>query len=185
MAEKLGLSGSSPRGQGKPNLFCDRVECCRLIPARAGKTHACLSGPRYIGAHPRAGGENQTPVVCLLQDIGSSPRGRGKLEPRAGATPSAGLIPARAGKTLPVVKWSFSTWAHPRAGGENSRINRPASAARGSSPRGRGKLREARVPLGGRGLIPARAGKTGRFRREGGHTRAHPRAGGENARGRE
>ena len=51
---------------------------------------------------------------------------------------------------------------------------------KGSSPRGRGK-RQRRIEVSaGRGLIPARAGKTSPPRTERGGGQAHPRAGGEN-----
>ena len=51
----------------------------------------------------------------------------------------------------------------------------------GSSPLTRGKLREVGLPLGGRGLIPAHAGKTGAGGRGCPPSRAHPRSRGENA----
>ena len=53
-------------------------------------------------------------------------------------------------------------------------------AGRGSSPRGRGKLRNSLGTLTGMRLIPARAGKTSVISRRSTMPEAHPRAGGEN-----
>ena len=70
--------------------------------------------------------------------------------------------------------------AHPRACGENLVHRFPNALAYGSSPRVRGK-RAGFAPCGsGRGLIPARAGKTGCATPWNGARWAHPRACGEN-----
>ena len=55
-----------------------------------------------------------------------------------------------------------ATWAHPRAGGENSPLHLTPSEVQGSSPRGRGKPGLPRLRVAG--------------------PQAHPRAGGENGR---
>ena len=92
----------------------------------------------------------------------------------------AGLIPARAGKT-PVSGWVlYMLQAHPRAGGENCERAARGDECRGSSPRGRGKLRERHPTNTPARLIPARAGKTGRAAHSPAGLAAHPRAGGEN-----
>ena len=96
---RKGLDGSSPRGRGK--LGRDGLEEAtgRLIPARAGKTSAsrrCASPRR---AHPRAGGENGRHSMPTVRMLGSSPRGRGKLDESLDEILTRGLIPARAGKT--------------------------------------------------------------------------------------
>ena len=134
--------------------------CPRLIPARAGKTH----GPGWLfpgaEAHPRAGGENVIAAIAALVAIGSSPRGRGKLIHTCRSRGQAGLIPARAGKTVSNASESTNGQAHPRAGGENPThsLTYPALTW----------------------LIPARAGKTESCGYNGAVGRAHPRAGGEN-----
>ena len=92
--------GSSPRGRGKREDSDGAVSLTRLIPARAGKTFLYPSLPSLPSAHPRAGGENQTPEVRVLQDLGSSPRGRGKQADVLVCAGDNRLIPARAGKTL-------------------------------------------------------------------------------------
>ena len=152
--------GSSPRGRGKLDVAQLLADGIGLIPARAGKTFRAFPGRERAGAHPRAGGENQTNGNTGGGELGSSPRGRGKRSPgaRVGITPR--LIPARAGKTMPSRHASRLIWAHPRAGGENRRAQTAIRRPGGSSPRGRGKpLRGLQRP-GPQGLIPARAGKT-------------------------
>ena len=111
---------------------------------------------------------------------GSSPRVRGKRPVVPPRTFRRGLIPARAGKTLPQrPSWPWA-WAHPRACGENCVCPARPASGRGSSPRVRGKHQRSdagsRIP----GLIPARAGKTTMPGRPRSASTAHPRACGEN-----
>ena len=70
--------------------------------------------------------------------------------------------------------------AHPRAGGENISGLFIDAAAKGSSPRGRGKPGTQMCMAAFTRLIPARAGKTHCADAHGPLCRAHPRAGGEN-----
>ena len=70
--------------------------------------------------------------------------------------------------------------AHPRSRGENALHPDEVMNALGSSPLTRGKLLGADRALGGRGLIPAHAGKTSPGRRSHPYCRAHPRSRGEN-----
>ena len=154
----------------------------RLIPAWAGKTYRGRTGVRPFTAHPRMGGENLCSSVAVVGVEGSSPHGRGK---HLGVIPGqAGhrLIPAWAGKTCRKLRRERAAAAHPRAGGENSTVERLSLSYSGSSPRGRGKRRGvAGQRIGGR-LIPARAGKTSPKPSLRASCRAHPRAGGENQR---
>ena len=153
-------TGSSPRGRGKQTAGNRPFRETRLIPARAGKTSPMRSAVSSRAAHPRAGGENADDGLTAGHPQGSSPRGRGK--PFCAPCPaSAGwLIPARAGKTRLMSAGMTQARAHPRAGGENAWIVRSVPPYNGSSPRGRGKLNHRNVCSCGRGLIPARAGKT-------------------------
>ena len=91
------------------------------------------------------------------------------------------LIPARAGKTRLVCITEHPSAAHPRAGGENLATADSPSPCPGSSPRGRGKPVHVHVERISDRLIPARAGKTGQVVCPAARSRAHPRAGGENA----
>ena len=98
-----GEPGSSPRGRGKLVNWPRVVVDTRLIPARAGKTPARPRRSRSEWAHPRAGGENIYVDWQTLHDTGSSPRGRGKHSHASALIAAGGLIPARAGKTPPVL----------------------------------------------------------------------------------
>ena len=112
---------------------------------------------------------------------GSSPRGRGKRLVARVVCRYPGLIPAQAGKTpSPAISASTAS-AHPRAGGENSTVERLSLSYSGSSPRGRGKRARIVGRSAGVRLIPARAGKTRRAMKRALPSRAHPRAGGENS----
>mgnify|MGYP001732259215 CR=1 FL=1 len=127
------------------------------------------------------GGENRVKGVAAVQLRGSSPRGRGKrLIPRSRQTWDR-LIPAWAGKTSKRTRRSLTFSAHPRVGGENQAAPGDEGPPAGSSPRGRGKLRERIFHVVKPGLIPAWAGKTQRPGQTRWRRPAHPRVGGENA----
>ena len=158
--DPLGVTGSSPRGRGKPWPGRCATRSRRLIPAWAGKT---LRLEIVYGWY-----------------AGSSPRGRGKQCRGCGVVPGDGLIPAWAGKTRPTRHQRRTAWAHPRVGGENTSRSRPIARASGSSPRGRGKPRSKGSGRGFTGLIPAWAGKTCQDAGVSGVHWAHPRVGGEN-----
>ena len=70
-------------------------------------------------AHPRTGGENLFTASARDDPWGSSPHGRGKPIRAMRSAASAGLIPARAGKTPRVATRQVNYPAHPRTGGEN------------------------------------------------------------------
>ena len=99
--------------------------------------------------------------------MGSSPRGRGKLSDLREIIEAEGLIPARAGKTRPILAPWIGVTAHPRAGGENDDDGLTTHRRTGSSPRGRGKPSVISQRLVCSRLIPARAGKTRRQCRHG------------------
>ena len=155
--------GSSPRVRGKPHARGDRTRVRRLIPACAGKTEDSQISTPGGRAHPRACGENDPSLWIRHASTGSSPRVRGKPPWCADWRDSAGLIPARAGKTHPKTGYISSIWAHPRACGENSRTRRATCKPPDSSPRVRGKHEAAAGVVQIPRLIPARAGKTPRF----------------------
>ena len=113
--------GSSPRVRGKPRWQRSSGNTNRLIPARAGKTSSGRASSRGCGAHPRACGENPGAALPGQGLSGSSPRVRGKHLRHGIRVPRAGLIPARAGKTLAIAHSIALSEAHPRACGENSR----------------------------------------------------------------
>ena len=120
-ASSASASGSSPRVRGKPRWQRSSGNTNRLIPARAGKTSSGRASSRGCGAHPRACGENPGAALPGQGLSGSSPRVRGKHLRHGIRVPRAGLIPARAGKTLAIAHSIALSEAHPRACGENSR----------------------------------------------------------------
>ena len=90
-----------------------------------------------------------------------------------------GLIPARAGNTVPV-NVTTSPWrAHPRSRGEHEEKPPHPQNHPGSSPLARGTHRRGYSSPRVRGLIPARAGNTLAPILTHGSTRAHPRSRGE------
>ena len=111
---------------------------------------------------------------------GSSPLTRGKPSRTFLSVSMVGLIPAHAGKTLPLVVSLLHSRAHPRSRGENLPAWTSEKSPSGSSPLTRGKRRGSRTgPRSGR-LIPAHAGKTSTGQDIVLASRAHPRSRGEN-----
>ena len=178
--EGVSVSGSSPRGRGKPRRRQPVPDRRGLIPAWAGKTeYPATAGPPRP-AHPRVGGENTQTTKPITSVSGSSPRGRGKHQRWQLHADHRGLIPAWAGKTSTRRPTSVRARAHPRVGGENVRVAAKRRAKTGSSPRGRGKRDGRPERLRARRLIPAWAGKTESMASIASSVRAHPRVGGEN-----
>ena len=90
-----------------------------------------------------------------------------------------GSSPAHTGNTDAWQLAGFSTWAHPRAYGENNAYALRTGLIQGSSPRIRGKRNRKPTRPRTHGLIPAHTGnaQTGQCEQRCG--RAHPRAYGE------
>ena len=127
------------------------------------------------------GGENSCTPALRISGIGSSPPGRGKLSFTANLLDLCRLIPARAGKTVRRMGWTWERAAHPRMGGENIPAKFRPSQEQASSPHGRGKLLAGPWAPTVNRLIPAWAGKTKLTARPDPRYRAHPRMGGENS----
>ena len=172
-------SGSSPRGRGA-RAAARRERCAAgIIPARAGSTISSKPQAGQIRDHPRAGGEHLREPLADLGVAGSSPRGRGALLGGQPGHHPHGIIPARAGSTLPQRRRTRSRRDHPRAGGEHASGSVCMTAKMGSSPRGRGARLVAAAGRAIPGIIPARAGSTSVLATVNAGTRDHPRAGGE------
>ena len=71
----------------------------RIIPAHAGQTTESASGVPARPDHPRACGANAYGVLSEQQEIGSSPRMRGKRGRQYGGRSLRRIIPAHAGQT--------------------------------------------------------------------------------------
>ena len=89
------------------------------------------------------------------------------------------FIPARAGNTRPWCPSPGPAAVHPRTGGEHYVPNEVRRPCGGSSPHGRGTLREHGGHQGPARFIPARAGNTACARSDRFPDTVHPRTGGE------
>ena len=93
------IYGSSPRMRGKPEHRHPGHGHRRIIPAHAGQTSPHAIMPPRSTDHPRACGANYNGTYSTLDDLGSSPRMRGKRQAdRRGRGPDR-IIPAHAGQT--------------------------------------------------------------------------------------
>ena len=172
--------GSSPLTRGKPSETVRQGIRRRLIPAHAGKTSLFDVEGAEDMAHPRSRGENRPRRLPRPCRSGSSPLTRGKPRRRYRPSEHRGLIPAHAGKTLGAALRRLRGGAHPRSRGENWVNVEGSTAPAGSSPLTRGKRGFVGGHAGGRGLIPAHAGKTTGACHSSRWPRAHPRSRGEN-----
>ena len=152
----------------------------RLIPAHAGKTRRPKDARGHGRAHPRSRGENRTGGAGSFAAAGSSPLTRGKPHVVVEVAGFGGLIPAHAGKTRFLPGGHGAPGAHPRSRGENKPYQVTHEIEGGSSPLTRGKHHWRFPSMVRMGLIPAHAGKTGRWRLRRGWMGAHPRSRGEN-----
>ena len=152
--------GSSPLTRGKPHFHGLGHLVLRLIPAHAGKTFPEATDADPYKAHPRSRGENSAVLCQPLRQAGSSPLTRGKRLSDILRSVVLRLIPAHAGKTEVFGLFVGALGAHPRSRGENSGSMFATAYPTGSSPLTRGKRQRIPARAGGRGLIPAHAGKT-------------------------
>ena len=173
-------TGSSPRVRGKLFDTVARRESFRIIPARAGQTHAAYENFARMPDHPRACGANSGGVGEQFHKRGSSPRVRGKLRHHHPDRRSERIIPARAGQTFPRHSATDLRSDHPRACGANPTQAIQIGGGFGSSPRVRGKPCGTRGGVSACRIIPARAGQTGGPSQRPRHRPDHPRACGAN-----
>ena len=116
-----------------------------------------------------------------LVPVGSSPLTRGKrVEPLLHER-RVRLIPAHAGKTQELASERAAITAHPRSRGENLASASTVLKKPGSSPLTRGKRKGLQDDGRDYRLIPAHAGKTGKWQVESPPSPAHPRSRGENS----
>ena len=174
--------GSSPltRGALHPIRLSDPGE--RLIPAHAGSTFSSAPGGGLKRAHPRSRGEHAIRGLEASSAAGSSPLTRGAPRPVGVGGRVAGLIPAHAGSTRPLLRRQAHQPAHPRSRGEHAVGPFFRFGFAGSSPLTRGAPRQTggmEKPLR---LIPAHAGSTRMGTRSKSTAWAHPRSRGEHAR---
>ena len=174
------ICGTSPRMRGKQEEVLTPASYARNIPAYAGKTFV-IGEPRPTAQeHPRVCGENATIPNHFREENGTSPRMRGKLATRLGASWFCRNIPAYAGKTFCVATCVACNAEHPRVCGENVYGSVVVAEGLGTSPRMRGKRAPKKLVCAGTRNIPAHAGKTMRSALLSLTSPEHPRACGEN-----
>ena len=130
--------GSSPLARGLRRGERFVRERPRIIPARAGFTGRCRSGPRRPGDHPRSRGVYQPGRASGRSGRGSSPLARGLRRRRRAGAHRDRIIPARAGFTPRPTRTPGRSSDHPRSRGVYSTGSPRPGAACGSSPLARG-----------------------------------------------
>ena len=152
--------GRSPRARGRPRHEHGWRLPCGSIPARAGETRAAPSVVTRTGVDPRARGGDSSPARHCTTSTGRSPRARGRRSPRHRPGDGRGSIPARAGETSWATRAPPQGWVDPRARGGDRIAAYRLAAARGRSPRARGRRLRPEAHRRRTGSIPARAGET-------------------------
>ena len=175
--------GSSPLARGL--LAVGRHEECRprIIPARAGFTRCGCAARTAAADHPRSRGVYSGTLPTLRDSYGSSPLARGLLPALDPLPDWAGIIPARAGFTVPLQVIDVVEADHPRSRGVYVATTRRLRGWPGSSPLARGLPYRALYQRLPRGIIPARAGFTPSPGCERRHIEDHPRSRGVYIRG--
>ena len=131
-------SGSSPLARGLLEDVDTLPLDIRIIPARAGFTHQRVAGNVYGEDHPRSRGVYYTVNSVGLLYMGSSPLARGLLPPSCVIHATVGIIPARAGFTLPLRFSRVLVGDHPRSRGVYRLEISTETLKAGSSPLARG-----------------------------------------------
>ena len=92
--------GSPPRGRGKDLHIRMATRQQGITPAWAGKSPALLIASMVSRDHPRVGGEKLAFPAILARELGSPPRGRGKVCFCVRLMFILWITPAWAGKSL-------------------------------------------------------------------------------------
>ena len=132
--------GSPPRGRGKGHGCHQTAVVVGITPAWAGKNWPTASTTSTGWDHPRMGGEKFVDESHFYKNLGSPPRGRGKVGHNQIAGAAHGITPAWTGKRVHEYKSGRFARDHPRMGGEKQTITRIRDANEGSPPHGRGKV---------------------------------------------
>ena len=154
--------GSSPLARGLREAGHPRRRLPRIIPARAGFTCRTSSPSCASRDHPRSRGVYSTYSWLPTLSGGSSPLARGLRDKEGGDTIVVGIIPARAGFTFPRSRRRLRSRDHPRSRGVYTAVTECDRKYSGSSPLARGLLYDSPDDGCAHGIIPARAGFTGR-----------------------
>ena len=174
--------GSSPLARGLLDAAADPHGLRGIIPARAGFTPCPGRETSQRWDHPRSRGVYRREVARQQVTLGSSPLARGLRTHEDHHRRPLGIIPARAGFTWARTPPLLPAQDHPRSRGVYVSPPVVSPAYPGSSPLARGLRGHGRGDGGGGGIIPARAGFTGRSWRPRPPPTDHPRSRGVYAR---
>ena len=125
------------------------------------------------------GGEKRVMLGIQGRDLGSPPRGRGKVSLSRFIGSRSRITPAWAGKRPFPAASQFLQKDHPRVGGEKHRAIFMGVDYEGSPPRGRGKAGLSPLLFRSMGITPAWAGKSWVISCFQLDSWDHPRVGGE------
>ena len=114
------VAGSSPLMRGKVAAAGRAPDQRGIIPAHAGKRLTVRLPARPSRDHPRSCGEKLLLKLPPPIELGSSPLMRGKDLFQPAHADRHGIIPARAGKSRPIVRNVLTLKDHPRSCGEKS-----------------------------------------------------------------
>ena len=153
-------TGSSPRMRGTRDNRHRRWYWLGIIPAYAGNTRLSDLMKVREGDHPRVCGEHIDSENRVMFNPGSSPRMRGTRGLSLSATADFRIIPAYAGNTIPLRRFSRLDRDHPRVCGEHRTRSHASLYEAGSSPRMRGTRLVKNTGTRAAGIIPAYAGNT-------------------------
>ena len=138
---KCCLPGSPPRGRGKVVQNFRHTAIPGITPAWAGKRTRVTLTIRRAEDHPRVGGEKRVMLGIQGRDLGSPPRGRGKVSLSRFIGSRSRITPAWAGKRPFPAASQFLQKDHPRVGGEKHRAIFMGGGLRGITPAWAGKSR--------------------------------------------
>ena len=155
------MPGSSPLARGLLQDVLIVGVNDRIIPARAGFTRCIRRLGRASPDHPRSRGVYATtspePPASMQ---GSSPLARGLHRVLRLVEERRGIIPARAGFTVPELGAEHGHEDHPRSRGVYAAHVQALGDGEGSSPLARGLPWAHESDFDTAGIIPARAGFT-------------------------
>ena len=110
-------AGSSPLARGLHRGEGRQQAALGIIPARAGFTDEVGVDGRHVQDHPRSRGVYCCGTAAASSWVGSSPLARGLPEQVSARGRDSGIIPARAGFTVAVVRPAAPRRDHPRSRG--------------------------------------------------------------------
>ena len=149
----------TPHMRGKVRSSERSFSSLGITPACAGKRYSPPRHPLRIQDHPRMCGEKTKAYIVYGHNEGSPPHVRGKEADERRKRQTHGITPAHAGKSARPPPQQRAGRDHPRTCGEKNGAAPRGSAARGSPPHMRGKVRLFRPLWMVSRITPAHAGK--------------------------